>query len=244
MGDFVFKGEFIKGGKLGGKILNLSKIFSWFEDVTLTANAHLIGGALKGNIQGDPENPALLENLRILSGSVVSGVIIGNGVKIDKDVEIEKSETDDTPADEAELPTLDEQFSAGIGVNDSSYQTRNVAQILSDNVSIRGKIHANQKHIGKKVKIFVTVAYRFNEDSSEEFLFTINQLNGLMPWNGDLEKLGEEPFREEILQTTHSVKIYDGILLATGVVKIQFGYISEEGTVVQSSESIELVTTE
>jgi hypothetical protein len=245
MGDFVFKGEFIKGGTLGGKILNLSKIFSWFEDVTLTANAHLIGGALKGKIKGDPKNPALLENLRILSGSVVSGVIIGNGVKIDKDVEIEKSIQDDTPADEAELPTLDEQFSAGISINGSSYQNKNVAQILSDNVSMRGRIHVKKNHVGKKVNIFVTVAYRVSEDSKEEFLFTVNHTNGLMPWDGKQKSMGENPFRSgEVLQANHTVKIYDGILLAKGLVKIQFGYILEDGTMVESAEGIALTTTD
>jgi hypothetical protein len=245
MGDFEFKGEFIKGGLLGGFILNTSKIRSWFEDVKLAPNSHLIGGALKGKIKGDPDNPAFLENLRILSGSVVSGVIIGNGVKIDKDVEIEKSIQDDTPADEAELPALDEQFSAGISINGSSYQNKNVAQILSDVVSMRGRIHVNKNHVGKKANLFVTVAYRLSEDNKEEFLFTVNHTNGLMPWNGKQKNIGENPFRTgEILQTVQTVKIYDGILLATGVVNIQFGYILEDGSVVQSAEGIALTTTD
>ena len=86
MGDFEFRGGFIKGGTLGGTIVNASKIFNFYEDVNLAPGAYLIGGALKGTIQGDSNNPALLENLRILSGSVVSNVMLGDGVSVDENV--------------------------------------------------------------------------------------------------------------------------------------------------------------
>jgi hypothetical protein len=103
----------------------------------------------------------------------------------------------------------------------------------------------NKNHVGKKANIFVTVAYRVSEDSQEEFLFTVNHTNGLMPWDGKQKNIGEHPFRSgETLQANHTVRIYDGILLAKGLVKIQFGYILEDGSVVQSAEGIALTTTD
>ena len=136
-------------------------------------------------------------------------------------------------------------FFAGVSVNDSSYQNKNVAQILSDVVSIRGRIHVHKNHVKLKANIFITVAYRLSENSDEEFLFTVNHLNGLMPWDGKQKTLGNDPFRSgEILQAAHTIKIYDGLLLAKGLVTIRFGYILEDGTVIQSPEGIALTTTD
>jgi hypothetical protein len=39
------------------------------------------------------------------------------------------------------------------------------------------------------------------------------------------------------------VKIYDGLLFAKGLVNIRFGYVLEDGTIVQSARGIALTTT-
>ncbi|MDY6991713.1 MAG: DUF1566 domain-containing protein, partial [Pseudomonadota bacterium] len=61
--DITFRGAAIEGGLLKGMIAN--KRNGLIRNVSLAANAHLIGGTLQGNIQGDCTAPALLEQVTI-----------------------------------------------------------------------------------------------------------------------------------------------------------------------------------
>jgi len=88
LADFDFRGASIIGGTLAGTITNTSKIGGWFQDVNLTPNTHINGGTLKGEITGDVDAPARLENLEIKAGAKLSGVIIGENVQLAEDVEI------------------------------------------------------------------------------------------------------------------------------------------------------------
>jgi len=86
LADFDFRGASIIGGTLSGTITNNSKVGGWFQDVHLAPNTYINGGILKGEIVGDIEIPALLENLEIKSGAKLSGVIIGDNVHISENV--------------------------------------------------------------------------------------------------------------------------------------------------------------
>ncbi|HIE01161.1 MAG TPA: hypothetical protein EYP59_12880 [Thiotrichaceae bacterium] len=86
LADFYFRGASIIGGTLSGTITNNSKVGGWFQDVHLAPNTYINGGILKGEIVGDIEIPALLENLEIKSGAKLSGVIIGDNVHISENV--------------------------------------------------------------------------------------------------------------------------------------------------------------
>ena len=77
--DFEFVGASITGGTLSGTIYNNSKVGGFFQDVQLAADTHIIGGVVSGDIQGDCEAPAKLENIIVESGSHLSCVIIDNG---------------------------------------------------------------------------------------------------------------------------------------------------------------------
>ncbi|MCV6637887.1 choice-of-anchor D domain-containing protein [Candidatus Albibeggiatoa sp. nov. NOAA] len=77
--DFEFVGAELRGGTLGGNIINSSTVGGIFIDVTFSANATVTGGALQGQISGDMNAPTLLTNVTIKSGTVISGVIIGEG---------------------------------------------------------------------------------------------------------------------------------------------------------------------
>lgn len=79
--DIEFVGAQITGGYLSGNIVNNTRIGGFFEDVSLTANTHITGGGLAGRIVGDPQDPALLEQLWIKSGSYLAHVSIGANVK-------------------------------------------------------------------------------------------------------------------------------------------------------------------
>jgi hypothetical protein len=92
--DFEFRGASIIGGTLGGKIVNASKIGGYFQDVTLLANTHIVGGILKGKIRGDQKSPALLEKVRIRQGSRLFGVKLGKNVELEKGVTVTTEETE------------------------------------------------------------------------------------------------------------------------------------------------------
>ncbi len=57
-----------------------------FSDVYLAPEAHLRGGEVRGNLIGDLKAPGLLENITIQAGSQLSAVIIGDGVKLPKEL--------------------------------------------------------------------------------------------------------------------------------------------------------------
>ncbi len=86
--DFVFVGAEIKGGKLAGKVRNNSQVGGVFVNVRLAANTSIDGGAVQGEISGNPEGPALLKNLKVRKGSRLINVIIGENVELDDDVEL------------------------------------------------------------------------------------------------------------------------------------------------------------
>jgi urease beta subunit len=79
--DVEFRGGGVSGGILAGKISNTGSILSLFKDVKLAADTQLQGVELEGEIAGDAYKPALLENLKIRSGTRLKGVIIGSNVQ-------------------------------------------------------------------------------------------------------------------------------------------------------------------
>ncbi|MEK7989893.1 MAG: choice-of-anchor D domain-containing protein, partial [Thiotrichaceae bacterium] len=84
--DFEFVGAELRGGTLGGNIINNSSVGGIFIDVNFSANAILTGGYLQGQINGDANAPTLLTNVIIKAGSVISGVILGEGTSYEKGV--------------------------------------------------------------------------------------------------------------------------------------------------------------
>jgi hypothetical protein len=82
MADFEFVGAQISGGTFSGNIFNLSPIGGIFKDVQLAPNTQITGGVIQGNIIGDCEAPARLENLTVKKNSHLSCVIIGNNVAL------------------------------------------------------------------------------------------------------------------------------------------------------------------
>jgi hypothetical protein len=82
LANFDFRGVSIVGGTLAGYITNTSAVGGWFENVHLAANTVLKGGRLKGEIIGDSQAPALLQQLRIETGARLSDVTLGRGVRV------------------------------------------------------------------------------------------------------------------------------------------------------------------
>jgi hypothetical protein len=77
--DINFVGASITGGTLAGTVTNASRAGGTLIDVTFAPHAHLRGGRVKGEIKGDPNAPARLEQVRISAGSQWSGLELGKG---------------------------------------------------------------------------------------------------------------------------------------------------------------------
>ena len=72
--DAKFYGKRLSGGTLAGTLKNGKTAI--IEAVVLAPNAHIIQGHLQGNIQGDAEQPALLDNVTIGANAQVSNVML------------------------------------------------------------------------------------------------------------------------------------------------------------------------
>jgi hypothetical protein len=87
--DVNFVGAEIKGGILSGTINVTIKGsgLGILKDVTLAKGTRIQGGTLSGKIMGDADEPALIENAKILAGTTLENVIIGQGTQMADDVE-------------------------------------------------------------------------------------------------------------------------------------------------------------
>jgi len=87
--DIEFVGALLTGGTLAGKIVNNSRVGGQIQEVKLAAGATVTGGNLAGNIEGDCQKPpALLEKVKVKTGSVLKCVELGKKVKMEKGVTV------------------------------------------------------------------------------------------------------------------------------------------------------------
>lgn len=85
--DVVFRGATLRGGTLAGTIISEDHLGT-IQDVHLAPDTYMMGGELAGNIEGDPNRPALLENVTILEGTSLTHLVIGKGVKFEGKVNL------------------------------------------------------------------------------------------------------------------------------------------------------------
>ncbi len=91
--DFDFLGNTVTGinengdivGTIGGNITNNSQISGCIENILLAANTFIYGGCLKGEITGDVDEPAFLENVIIKKETILDNVILGKEVELHPD---------------------------------------------------------------------------------------------------------------------------------------------------------------
>jgi hypothetical protein len=237
-----------------------------FQNIHLAANSHLKGGQLQGNIIGDLNAPALLEEVEIKAGSHLIGVILGNGVKLGEGVTFGEGvqfanpndrpeTTTDTPT---ELPTLgeavavdaegetfntDADFAGGISVNEDRFEPR-ITQSLSDIVDIRGRVSVDSEHVEQLIDISVVVAYRpLDAIDSAPLYLMLNDSGNVLPWDRDMASL--IPFKTvEASAEPIEVPIYNGKFEGTWVLNIYFGYRTADGTVIYSPKSLDVTITE
>jgi Leucine-rich repeat (LRR) protein len=88
LADVNFVGMEISGGILSGYIVNNSKVGGVIRDVQLAGGTTITGGKVGGEINGVPENPALITNAKIMSGCQLTHVCLSPTVKLPKNVEL------------------------------------------------------------------------------------------------------------------------------------------------------------
>jgi hypothetical protein len=268
LANFEFVGAEISGGTLAGTVSNNSQVDGTFKDVHLAADAHIIGGYLQGNIIGDMNAPALLENVTIKSDSFLSGVKLGEGVMLEAKTTCGdgvQAEPGVCPSD-IELPSLRATatnaqgenvgtaaiFSGGISVNQVPFETQ-ATLTIADLVDILGQIQVDPLDLGQAAELVVYVSYKplAARFSDPPVYFMLNENGDILPWNKDTNNWDEDvknlvPFQTvDALAAYLPVPMYQGPLPATGYLKIFFGYrLVTGGTVIQNLEPIEVTITE
>ncbi len=246
MADFVFRGRSIKGGTLGGTIVNISTVGGYFQDVQLAANTSIYGGFLAGDIQGECKAPARLEKLTVKKGSHLSCVILGDQVKLEKGVTVDSSGQVPT-----ELPALGAAVAisatgetvatattvaGGVSVNQGEFQTAATVKQLVDQIDIRGNLTVDPLQVGKLADLVVYATSQSSADSPPTYLMFDPKRN-LLPWNQEPATL--VPLETGVeLSFTQPVALYQGVFFS-GIFKITFGYrLQEDGTLVHSEQPV------
>lgn len=233
--DIEFKGRYIKGGILAGKIRN-SSAEGYLDNVTFAADSSLNGGILQGLIRGNPNAPALLENVIVKKGSVLSGVRFGKNVILEDGVILQEypylpvleklSGTDAL----GKTKTTRSRFYGGISVSGKAY-VQKITQVLAEPVSVRGRIIPEPEHIGQKVDLFVYSPYfeispnlgnnppHYLADEQGKILFWNQKPANLIAFKTGV-----------VLELVHELEMFVGHFIATGGLNIVFGYRLEDGT--------------
>jgi hypothetical protein len=100
--DAELRGSSVNGATLKGTIRTTSSA-TVIKNVSLGENTTIIGGKLAGTISGTPKEPAILTHLKVEPQTLVTHVIIADGVEISTDVSLEDgvrfSKTENIPED-------------------------------------------------------------------------------------------------------------------------------------------------
>ncbi|NJO14636.1 MAG: choice-of-anchor D domain-containing protein [Thioploca sp.] len=261
LANFEFVGAEINGGTLAGTVNNNSKVGGTFKDVHLAADTHLRGGYLQGDIIGDMNAPALLEYVTIKSDSLLTGVKLGEGVRLEAKVTCGdgvQAQEGVCPS-EIELPPLRATatnaqgesmmtaaiISGGISVNQGAFESQ-ATLTIADLVDILGQIQVDPLDIGQTAEVVVYVSYKplvapFSEPA---VYFMLNEKGDILPWDEDIKNLVAFQAVTQLVPYLE-VPMYQGPLPATGHLKISFGYrLTDEGIIVHNLEPIEVTITE
>lgn len=261
LANFEFVGAEISGGTLAGTVNNNSQVGGTFKDVHLAADTHLRGGYLQGNIMGDKDAPALLENVTIKSDSLLSGVKLGEGVMLEAKVtcgEGVQAQKGVCPS-EIELPPLRATatnaqgepmmtaaiFSGGISVNQGTFESP-ATLTIADLVDILGQVQVDPLDLGQAAEVVVYVNYKpiTAKFSDPPVYFMLNEKGDILSWDEDIKNLVAFQAVAQLVPYLE-VPMYQGPLPATGHLKISFGYrLNNEGTVVHNLEPLEVTITE
>jgi len=244
MSDFDFRGASLIGGFLSGAIFNNSPVGGYFEDVFLMPKTYIIGGAVRGKIQGDSQYPALLSSLDVRINSHLSHVFIGANVNLNDNVTLGDGIVwmKDAKATNSvgESVKTDALTVGGGFINEGEFQEQLTIK-LSDEVNIYGRILVDSAHVGLPAEMIVYAIHTQSDSARRKpSFYMIDSEKEIYPWDEDIATL--IAFDElKSLEVVEDVEIFSGEFEMTGVLKIYFGYRLADGTVVESLAPIEVV---
>lgn len=253
MNNFKFSGETLRGGNLGGQITVTGN--GTLQDVTLAANTYINGGNLAGEIIGDADAPATVENMVIAAGSHLVNVVLGKNVTLGANVTVEKSTslpilTDNTGVEWAfsidnkgirSRPAA--KFAGGIATDARNYFKINTVT-TEQSLQSRASIDVAVEDVGKIADILLVLGFEppdnqgFFDGGVDTIYTSIDSLGNGLPvdlyaavttWMTQLT----EPFKSNVLlQPRLFFNLWQGQFHRTGRYYLFLGYRLATGTIV------------
>ncbi len=136
------------------------------------------------------------------------------------------------------LPSLGENFSGGIAVNDQPPQPQAVLKI-ADTVDVTGAMTVNPSDVGKTADIFV-YAEATLPPFKDKLYFMLGEGLTISLWDENPANL--VAFQPNVtLGATQSVSMYSGNFVYPGTLKIYFGYRLAGGMMVRNNQPIDII---
>lgn len=253
MNNFEFRGGELRGGSLGGQISMIRD--GTLRDVMLAANTYINGGNLAGEIIGDVDAPATVENVVITAGSHLINVILGKNVTVESNVTVEKSPSLPRLSDNVGIEwafSIDSKgirsrpaakFAGGIATDISNYLKINTVA-LEQPIQVRANIDVATEDVGKIADILLVMGFEppdnqgVFEGGVDTIYTTIDSRGYGLPidlyaaatiWMTQFT----EPFKSNVLlQPRLFFNLWQGQLHRTGRYYIFLGYRLANGTIV------------
>ncbi|OQW93718.1 MAG: hypothetical protein BWK79_09670 [Beggiatoa sp. IS2] len=122
-------------------------------------------------------------------------------------------------------------FSGGVAVNGGEFKSPAILK-LSDTVEVKGIVKVESGHVGKVADLVVVAgAKALPPDDVVEGFYMLNEKGQVENWDVNIAAL--VAFKKGVtLSATQIVDMYKGKFIATGSLRIWFGYRLADGTVV------------
>lgn len=252
--DAEFKGELLSGGDLSGHITNTQG--GTLRDVHFKGETHLEGGNLQGDIIGDADHPALLENVRVVAGSYLDNVIIGEGVVLPKKVTLGSGVQFVHPLVEVPKEEKVQSTPSAIGINARgqvvSHQTTFTYELTTSEgvqkdgallstlsaqrVTLFATITLDPEHVGQQAEIVVASVYKESPNTSPETYMHVG--DKWIAWDYDIKQL--EPYRVfQKLPEKLDVPIFteEDLSSTPGEYTLLIGYRLKDNTIVYNGKT-------
>jgi NDP-sugar pyrophosphorylase family protein len=253
--DCEFQGASLTGGTLAGVTLNTRG--GTISNVQLAAGAKIIGGNLMGDITGDPDQPARLENVTIAAGSSLNNVIIdlatttiAQNVNLGPGVQLINQAPDQLTLKQADYAAM-----ALLKVAPTEYVSKNIVAsptaphfqsqihtqqglqpnhalltyIQAEEIDLTMTIQVAPEQVGQAADLLMVSSYQ----SPEQTTYSMRQQNQWVTWNKDPSTLPAAQTYQQLPKRL-TVKVADKMDLskAAGEYTFYVGYRTPEGTII------------
>jgi uncharacterized repeat protein (TIGR02543 family) len=218
--NFDFRGASVSGvneasavvGTLGGTIFNNSKVGGCIQDVRLDKGTHIQGGCLKGEIIGNAEEPALLEDITVKPRTILDNVFIGHDVKLPKDVSLGagvQSVTQALGIDRLGNSIVTRSYIFGNIHAQKAHYSNGVrfSRRSVSTVQIKTSMFIESEHVGQSADILI-VGYHKSPSKTTAYMRVGKDWK---EWDGDVNNL-QAALLEDSLQKRMQALVFEGDL--------------------------------